>query len=122
VGRSWVARRSGGGFEGDFVAEGFEVVDVVALGAFGAEPGVVEVRAEVGRPSCTAAGREASSASWASLLRAAARLTFRPSTSPSQLSRWASAMRATRLSQMSTSLWRWAGSGRSSGQRMQACS
>jgi hypothetical protein len=29
---------SGGSFEGDLVAEGFEVLDVVALGAFGAEP------------------------------------------------------------------------------------
>jgi len=38
---------SGGSFEGDLVAEGFEVLDVVALGAFGAEPGVVEVRAEI---------------------------------------------------------------------------
>src|SRR3954447_3382892 len=39
--------RSGGGFEGDLVAEGFEVADVFPLAAFGAEPVGVEVRAEV---------------------------------------------------------------------------
>src|SRR3954452_24218647 len=42
-----VGDRSGGGFEGDLVAEGFEVADVFPLAAFGAEPVSVEVRAEV---------------------------------------------------------------------------
>jgi hypothetical protein len=39
--------RSGGGFEGDLAAEGFELADVVALAALGVDPGVVEARAEV---------------------------------------------------------------------------
>lgn len=34
--------------EGDLVAEGFEVADVVLLAAFGVYAGVVEVAAEVG--------------------------------------------------------------------------
>lgn len=38
---------SGGGFEGDFVAEGFELADVVASFVFGAGAVVVEVGAEV---------------------------------------------------------------------------
>ena len=38
---------SGGGLEGDLVAEGLELADVVALGAFGTDPGVVEANAEV---------------------------------------------------------------------------
>src|SRR4029450_11597265 len=38
---------SGGGFEGDLVAEGFELADVVALGAVGVDAGVVEAGAEV---------------------------------------------------------------------------
>jgi hypothetical protein len=38
---------SGSGFEGDLVAEGFELADVVAPGAVGVDTGVVEVRAEV---------------------------------------------------------------------------
>src|SRR3954451_2980500 len=42
-----VGDRSGGRFEGDLVAEGFEVADVFALAAFGAEPVGIEVRAEV---------------------------------------------------------------------------
>src|SRR3954463_5096743 len=42
-----VGDRSGGRFEGDLVAEGFEVADVFALAAFAAEPVGVEVRAEV---------------------------------------------------------------------------
>lgn len=46
----------------------------------------------------------------------------RPSTSPSQPSRSASAMRATTLSRISTSRARWAGSGQSIGQRKQTCS
>jgi hypothetical protein len=33
--------------EGDLVAEGLELADVVALGAFGTDPGVVEASAEV---------------------------------------------------------------------------
>jgi hypothetical protein len=43
----WMGARSGGGFEGDHVAEGFELADVVALAALGVDPGVVEARAEV---------------------------------------------------------------------------
>src|SRR4051795_4667642 len=39
--------RSGGRFEGDLVAEGFELADVFALAAFDAEPVGEEVRAEV---------------------------------------------------------------------------
>src|SRR5262249_7410678 len=38
---------SGGGVEGDPVAEGLELADVVELFAFGVDAGVVEVRAEV---------------------------------------------------------------------------
>jgi uncharacterized protein with GYD domain len=41
---------SGCGFEGDFVAEGFEVTDVVALGSFVDHPRVVEPRGEVDEP------------------------------------------------------------------------
>src|SRR5215203_5358749 len=42
--------RSGGGFEGDPVAEGLELADVVALGPFRTDAGVVEARAEVMEP------------------------------------------------------------------------
>src|SRR5215211_3500907 len=42
-----VRARSSGGFEGDLVAEGLELADVVALGAFGTDTGVVEAGAEV---------------------------------------------------------------------------
>jgi hypothetical protein len=42
-----VLGRARGGFEGDLVAESFELADVVALGAFGSESDVVEVRCEV---------------------------------------------------------------------------
>jgi hypothetical protein len=42
-----VTAGSGGGFEGDFAAECFELADVVALGAFGTDTGVVEAGAEV---------------------------------------------------------------------------
>src|SRR5918994_4668208 len=38
---------SGGGFEGDLVAQGLELADVVALGAVGVDAGVVEAGAEV---------------------------------------------------------------------------
>jgi hypothetical protein len=38
---------SGCGFQGDFVAEGFELADVVAFLALWADAGVVELRAEV---------------------------------------------------------------------------
>lgn len=44
VERSW---RSGGGLEGDVVAEGLECADVVAGGSLGAQAGVVEVGSEV---------------------------------------------------------------------------
>jgi hypothetical protein len=40
--------RSGGGFEGDFVAEGFELADVVVCLAAVADAGVVKAGAEVG--------------------------------------------------------------------------
>ena len=56
---------------------------------------------------------------WASLCRAPARLTFSPSASPSQRAASASAIRAVRLPQISARRGRWAGSGRSSGQRGQ---
>jgi hypothetical protein len=39
---------SGGGFEGDFVAEGFELPDVGVLAAFRADPAVVVAGTEVG--------------------------------------------------------------------------
>jgi hypothetical protein len=39
--------RSGGGFEGDLVAEDLQLADVVALGAFGTDTGVIEANAEV---------------------------------------------------------------------------
>jgi len=39
---------SGGWFEGDLVAEGFELADVSLLAAFGVDAGVVVVAAEVG--------------------------------------------------------------------------
>jgi hypothetical protein len=38
----------GGGFDGDFVAEGFELVDVGSFAAFGVDAVGVESRAEVG--------------------------------------------------------------------------
>ena len=53
---------------------------------------------------------------WASLVRAPARLIWRPSTSPSHPSRRASSIRASRFSRISRRRWRWAGSGRSRGQ------
>jgi hypothetical protein len=42
-----VRARSSGGLEGDLVAEGLQLADVVALGAFGTDTGVVEAGAEV---------------------------------------------------------------------------
>jgi hypothetical protein len=42
-----VTAGSGGGFEGDLVAEGLELADVVALGAFSVDAGVVEAGAQV---------------------------------------------------------------------------
>ena len=69
-----------------------------------------------GMPRLTASRRRATRPStWASLLFAAARLTFRPSASPVQPSRRASLMRAVRLSRISSSRGRWAGSTRRSG-------
>ena len=52
--------------------------------------------------------------------RALASLILSPSTSPSQPSRSASAMRAIRLSRISAMRGRWTGLGQSIGQRMQA--
>jgi hypothetical protein len=48
---------------------------------------------------------------WVSLSSAPARLTWSPSTSPSQPSRSASAMRSSRLARISSRRCRWAGSG-----------
>ena len=62
-----------------------------------------------GMPRWMVERRLASSSSWASFCRAAARLTFRPSASPSQPSRSASSMRAWRLSHRPASRGRWAG-------------
>ena len=59
---------------------------------------------------------------WASLSSVPARLTLRPSISPSQPSRSASAMRSCRLSRISSSRPRWAGSGLRSEHLTQACS
>src|SRR6266516_3253135 len=47
VGRVGGGCWSGGGFEGDFVAEGFELADVVALAVVGVDAPVVEVGAQV---------------------------------------------------------------------------
>jgi hypothetical protein len=55
----------------------------------------------------------------ARLSSAPARLILRPSASPSQPSRWASAMRAIRLSRISAMRARWAGSGQCRAQRRQ---
>ena len=66
-------------------------------------------------PSWTAvACRRRAASIWESLSSAPARLTFSPSTSPSQPSRPASAMRSCRLARISSSRERWAGSGRRS--------
>jgi hypothetical protein len=42
--------RSGGGLDGDFVAEGLQLADVAALAAFGVDAGGVEPWPEVGEP------------------------------------------------------------------------
>jgi hypothetical protein len=47
---SWVRAVSGGGFEGDLVAEGLQLADVVALGALSVDAGVVEAGAQVLEP------------------------------------------------------------------------
>lgn len=64
--------------------------------------------------------RAASASSWSSLPFAPARLTWRPSTSPGHPSRSASVVRSIRLSRMSVSRDRWAGSGRRSEHPTQA--
>src|SRR5256886_17464589 len=46
--RVQLGRWSGGGFEGDFVAEGFELVDVGSFPAFGVDALLEEARSEVG--------------------------------------------------------------------------
>ena len=48
--RSWVRADSGGGLQGDLVAEGLELADVVALGALSVDAGVVEAGAQVLEP------------------------------------------------------------------------
>src|SRR5215211_2715960 len=47
---SWVRADSGGGLQGDLVAEGLELADVVALGALSVDAGVVEAGAQVLEP------------------------------------------------------------------------
>src|SRR5919106_2276984 len=54
---SWMHTDSGGGFEGDLVAECFELADVVALGAFRSDAGVVEAGAQVVEP-CGRVGQQ----------------------------------------------------------------
>ena len=66
--------------------------------------------------------RAAVMSAWASLLFAAERLTLSPSASPAQPSRSASAMRARRLSRMSSSRPRWSGEILRSGHLTQLCS
>ena len=98
----------GGGHGASFAAGGAVAVVTVRAAASG----------KAGMPRLTAAARRAVIWSiWASLCRAPARLTFRPSASPSQWLASASAMRAVRLLQICTRRGRWAGSGRSSRQR-----
>ena len=81
------------------------------------------VSPKVGMPRPTAALRRVVWLSiWASLMFAPARLILRPSASPSHRSRSASVMRSVRLSRISRSRVRWAGSGRRRGQRRQLCS
>jgi hypothetical protein len=43
----WMRADSGGGLQGDLVAEGLQLAEVVALGALGTDAGVVEAGAEV---------------------------------------------------------------------------
>lgn len=59
---------------------------------------------------------------WSSFASAAARLIWRPSTSPSQPFASASLMRSRRLVMILASRSFWAGSGRRREQRIQACS
>ena len=80
------------------------------------------VAAEGGHAEVDGAGVRARRSIWASLSSAPARLILRPSTSPSQPSRSASAMRAVRLSRISAMRSRWAGSGQCRGHRRQLCS
>ncbi|MGW6602506.1 Tn3 family transposase [Streptomyces sp. NPDC055036] len=75
-----------------------------------------------GMPRFTVAARRFRSPSSASFCRAPARLTLSPSTSPSQPSRSASAMRSSRLSRISTMRPACAGSGRRRLHLRQLCS
>ena len=43
----WMRADSGGGLQGDLVAQGLQLADVVALGALGTDTGVVEAGAEI---------------------------------------------------------------------------
>src|SRR5215218_7499654 len=54
---SWVRAVSGGGFEGDGVAEGLQLADVIAPGALGVDAGVVEAGAQVLEP-CGRVGQQ----------------------------------------------------------------
>src|SRR5829696_2632805 len=54
---SWVRADSGGGLQGDLVAEGLELADVVARGALSVDAGVVEAGAEVLEP-CGRVGQQ----------------------------------------------------------------
>jgi hypothetical protein len=86
----------------------------VFLGAFGGEGGGdVAVGGDAEVDVLGPAGVAASA--WAILLVAAVRLTLSPSASPVQPSRSASAMRAWRLSRISSRRWHWAGAMRRRG-------
>jgi len=77
---------------------------------------------KAGRPRVTVAARRDRWSSWASFCSAPVRLTLRPSISPRQPSRSASAMRSSRLSRISVIRCRCAGSGRRRLHRRQLCS
>src|SRR5487761_1232584 len=78
---------------------------------------------KAGMPRWTACSRRRREASiWASLSSVPARLTCRPSISPSHPSRSASAIRSCRLTRISSRRGRWAGSGLKSEHLTHACS
>jgi transposase len=111
---------------GDFVHVFSELVIDLGCGCHGKSLTMVTVRLampwKVGRPRLTVVARRDRSSSWASLCSAPARLILRPSTSPSQPSFSASAMRVSRLSRISVIRRRWVGSGRRRLHRKQLCS
>jgi integrase len=126
-----VDEQAGTGFEGiDAVGAGQQRVAELAgvqgghgvpSGAGGAERPAMSGNA--GMPRWTACSWRCRDASiWASLSSVPARLTLRPSISPSQPSRSASAMRSCRLDRISSRRCRWAGSGLRSEHLTHACS